>query len=71
MDEIDRKLIQLEMAKISLENEPSTESARRLREVEKEMEGLKRRQNELTEAWEKERKGVVVIQVGWGCGQRG
>jgi ATP-dependent Clp protease ATP-binding subunit ClpB len=63
VDEIDRKLIQLEMAKISLENEASSpDSARRLAQVEKEMGVLKTKQKELTAAWEFERKGVVVIQ---------
>ena len=63
VDEIDRKLIQLEMAKISLENEASSpDSARRLAQVEKEMGVLKLKQKELTAAWEFERKGVVVIQ---------
>ena len=63
VDEIDRKLIQLEMAKISLENESSSpDSARRLAKVEKEMAELKKKQQELTAAWEFERKGVVVIQ---------
>ncbi len=63
VDEIDRKLIQLEMAKISLENEASSpDSARRLALVEKEMASLQAKQKELTAAWESERKGVVVIQ---------
>ena len=63
VDVIDRKLIQLEMAKISLENEASSpDSARRLAQVEKEMGVLKTKQKELTAAWEFERKGVVVIQ---------
>jgi len=63
VDEIDRKLIQLEMAKISLENEASSpDSARRLAQVEKDMGVLQAKQKELTAVWELERKGVVVIQ---------
>lgn len=62
VDEIDRKLIQLEMAKISLENEASADSNRRLEQIEREMETLKKKQTELTAAWESERKGVVYIQ---------
>eukprot|EP00624_Nannochloropsis_granulata_P003298 evm.model.NODE_26797_length_23647_cov_22.651287.1 len=61
VDEIDRKLIQLEMAKISLENEASSpDSARRLAQVDKDMGVLQAKQKELTAAWELERKGVVL-----------
>jgi ATP-dependent Clp protease ATP-binding subunit ClpB len=62
VDEIDRKLIQLEMAKISLENEEGAESRLRLKDVEKEMQDLQVKQKELTAAWDMERKGVTYIQ---------
>jgi ATP-dependent Clp protease ATP-binding subunit ClpB len=50
------------MAKISLEREDSADAKRRLENVEREMDSLKRKQAELTAAWENERRGVVVIQ---------
>lgn len=62
VDEIDRKLIQLEMAKISLENEEGAESRLRLKDVEKEMSDLQVKQKELTAVWDMERKGVTYIQ---------
>jgi len=62
VDEIDRKLIQLEMARISLEKENNADSMRRLQDTEREIEVLKKKQAELTNAWDRERKGVVYIQ---------
>lgn len=35
----------------------------RVQDVEKEMADLQKRQKELTDAWELERKGVTYIQV--------
>ena len=62
VDEIDRKLIQLEMARLSLEQESGADSQRRLADTERQIEVLKKKQTELTAVWENERKGVVVIR---------
>lgn len=62
VDEIDRKILQMEMAKLSLQNDKSADAQSRLKTINREMETLKKKQKELTDAWEKERKGVGYIQ---------
>lgn len=61
IDEVDRRLIQLEMEKLSLRNEHGKVTDRRMHDIEKEMESLKAKQQELTEVWEKERAAVGKV----------
>jgi len=58
VDEIDRRLIQLEMEKLSLASDVSRESGLRLAALDKEMAELRVRQGELTQRWEAERGRV-------------
>mmetsp|Transcript_61997 Transcript_61997/g.140272 ORF Transcript_61997/g.140272 Transcript_61997/m.140272 type:complete len:928 (+) Transcript_61997:109-2892(+) len=59
IDEIDRKVIQLEMEAISLEKEGGP----RLEAINKELDELRSEQAEANAAWEKERGGVTRIQT--------
>src|SRR5690606_37018592 len=59
-EEIDRKLVQLEMEKLSLEPDP--EAAARVAEITAEVSKLKQQQMELTRKWEAERDAVQRIQ---------
>ena len=63
MDEVDRKVIQLEMERLSLKSdveksEDSTESGDRLAKIDTELGELKDRQEELNARWQAERGGV-------------
>mmetsp|Transcript_38586 Transcript_38586/g.49225 ORF Transcript_38586/g.49225 Transcript_38586/m.49225 type:complete len:958 (-) Transcript_38586:264-3137(-) len=62
VDEIDRRLIQLEMEKLSLGSETSTESSNRLKRLEDEMESLKKQQKELADRWESEKGRVGKVK---------
>lgn len=60
IDEIDRKLIQLQMERLSIarDNEDTT----RLESVDKQIASLTREQQQLTDAWNAERSGVNRLQ---------
>jgi ATP-dependent Clp protease ATP-binding subunit ClpB len=62
LDEVDRKLLQLEMEKLSLERDKDEASQKRLKEIEREIAGLKENQKRLTAQWESERKEVEQRQ---------
>jgi len=66
LDEIDRRIIQLEMERLSLKSdaEEGADSAvnDRLRKLEEEMNGLKYQSDDLTMKWEAERGGVDRLQ---------
>eukprot|EP00884_Botryococcus_braunii_P017668 jgi/Botrbrau1/4585/Bobra.60_2s0071.1 len=64
LDEIDRKVLQLEMEKLSLaRTAPSDKvAASRLSALQEQLEGLKIEQEELTQRWEKERTDMQRIQ---------
>jgi len=55
LDEVDRKLLQLEMEKLSLKRDKDEASQKRLKEIEKEIAGLKEEQKRLAAQWETER----------------
>eukprot|EP00953_Heterococcus_sp_UTEX-ZZ885_P009650 5669-Heterococcus_DN1.PRE.1 len=61
IDEVDRRLIQLEMEKLSLRNEHKRDTDRRMRDIEAEMKDLQAKQSELTEVWDKERGAVGKV----------
>jgi len=58
LDDIDRKILQLEMEKLSLKREVDEAAQERLAEIEKEIANLKEEQARLTAQWEAERKVV-------------
>ena len=58
IDEIDRKMIQLEMERLSLESEGGP----RLEEIEQELKVLGKEQANANELWEKEKSGVTRIR---------
>jgi len=62
VDEIDRKILQLDMAKISLASDTSKDAKNRLEDIEKEYLELKERQEKLNEIWKKEKKELVYAQ---------
>ncbi|NPV14387.1 AAA domain-containing protein, partial [candidate division WOR-3 bacterium] len=56
LDEVERKILQLEMERLSLKREEDEPSKARLAEIEAEIANLKERQATLTAQWEAERK---------------
>jgi ATP-dependent Clp protease ATP-binding subunit ClpB len=62
LDDVDRKLMQLEMERLSLKRDKDEASQKRLKEIEKEIAGLKEEQHRLTAQWETERKEVESRQ---------
>jgi len=63
LDEIDRKIIQLEMERLSLQSDvddtlPGTVEADRLRKIDSALEGLRVEQSELNSKWIAEKGGV-------------
>ena len=58
LDEVDRRLLQLEMEKLSLKRDKDEAARKRLAEIEKEIGNLKENQRRLTMQWESERKEV-------------
>jgi ATP-dependent Clp protease ATP-binding subunit ClpB len=62
LDDVDRKLMQLEMEKLSLKRDKDEASQKRLKEIEKEIADLRENQKRLTAQWETERKEVEARQ---------
>merc|ERR1711916_245964 len=62
VDEIDRKILQLDMAKISLASDTSKDAKNRLEEIEQEYMKLKDQQEKLNEVWKKEKKELIYAQ---------
>jgi ATP-dependent Clp protease ATP-binding subunit ClpB len=58
LDEIDRKILQLEMERLSLEKESDAASRDRLERLDKELSDLKEEQRRLNAQWQSE-KGVI------------
>ncbi|MEO0025927.1 MAG: ATP-dependent chaperone ClpB [candidate division WOR-3 bacterium] len=58
LDDLDRRILQLEMEKLSLKREVDEASQQRLEEIEREIASLKEEQARLTGQWESERKVV-------------
>jgi len=58
LDEVDRKLMQLEMEKLSLKRDKDDASQQRRKEIEKEIADLKEEQARLNTQWEAERQEV-------------
>lgn len=58
LDEIDRRILQLEMERLSLQKESNSASVDRLERLEKDLANLKEQQNGLNAQWQSE-KGVI------------
>ena len=62
LDEIDRKILQLEMEKLSLQKESDAASRERLGRLEKEIADLKEEQRTLNSQWQSEKDIIDKIQ---------
>jgi ATP-dependent Clp protease ATP-binding subunit ClpB len=58
LDEIDRKILQLEMERLSLQKETDLASVERLGKLEKELADLKEEQRQLNAQWQSEKEGI-------------
>ncbi|MBE9068752.1 ATP-dependent chaperone ClpB [Leptolyngbya cf. ectocarpi LEGE 11479] len=63
LDEVDRKILQLEMERLSLKNETDAGSVERLERIERELANLKEEQSTLNAQWQSEKDGIDQIQV--------
>jgi ATP-dependent Clp protease ATP-binding subunit ClpB len=62
LDEIDRKILQLEMEKLSLQKDNDAASRERLERLEKELADLKEEQRTLSAQWQSEKDIITKIQ---------
>ncbi len=63
LDEIDRKILQLEMERLSLQKETSAASRDRLEKLEKELADLKEEQSRLNAQWQAEKEVIDRLQA--------
>ncbi|MGB3788441.1 MAG: ATP-dependent chaperone ClpB, partial [Phormidesmis sp.] len=63
LDEIDRKILQLEMERLSLQKETDPGSIERLEKLEEELANLKEEQGELSAQWQSEKDTIGNIQA--------
>jgi ATP-dependent Clp protease ATP-binding subunit ClpB len=63
LDEIDRKILQLEMERLSLQKETDLTSVERLGKLEKELADLKEEQRQLNAQWQSEKEGIDKIRT--------
>ncbi len=63
LDEIDRKVLQLEMERLSVNKDTSTPARERLQKIEKELADLKEDQRTLTAQWQSEKDIITSIQT--------
>tara|TARA_Y100001970_G_scaffold294041_1_gene446173 strand:- start:3221 stop:5800 length:2580 start_codon:yes stop_codon:yes gene_type:complete len=61
IDEIDRKVLKLEMENLSLNRESDSSSIERLKKINDELRFLKEKQNDLNNQWKKEKEGIDEI----------
>lgn len=61
LDEVKRRILQLEIERQALKKEKDEHSKARLLKIEKELEGLKSENDELTKHWEKEKEAISKI----------
>ncbi len=62
LDEIDRKILQLEMERLSLEKEDNPISQERLAKLEKELANFKEEQSEINAQWQSEKEVIEQIR---------
>ncbi len=63
LDEVDRKILQLEMERLSLEKEDNPISKERLEKLEKELADLKEEQSEINAQWQSEKEVIDQIRA--------
>ena len=63
IDEIDRKVLQLEMENLSLRRETDNFSLERLKKINNELTALKNKQSELSAQWKKEKNEIDEIST--------
>jgi ATP-dependent Clp protease ATP-binding subunit ClpB len=63
LDEIDRKVLQLEMERLSVNKDTSAPARERLQKIEKELADLKEEQRTLTAQWQSEKDIITSIQT--------
>ena len=63
LDEIDRKILQLEMERLSLQKEEDTASQERLDTLDKELADLKEEQDQLNAQWQSEKEIIDQIRT--------
>ncbi len=63
LDEIDRKVLQLEMERLSVNKDTSNPARERLQKIEKELADLKEDQRTLTAQWQSEKDIISEIQT--------
>ncbi|MGB3570933.1 MAG: AAA family ATPase, partial [Phormidesmis sp.] len=63
LDEIDRKILQMEMERLSLQKESDPASIDRLEKLEKELADLKEEQGELSAQWQSEKDIIGQVQT--------
>jgi len=63
LDEIDRKILQLEMERLSLQKESDSASLDRLDSLERELANLKEEQSQLNAQWQSEKDAIDRIQT--------
>lgn len=62
LDEIDRKILQLEMERLSLQKESDPASIERLEKLEQDLANLKEQQRTLNAQWDAEKNVITTIQ---------
>ena len=62
LDEVQRKVTQLEIEKLALKKEKDRNSLERLKKLEEELQGLKNLQSSLEEKWNKEKASITEIK---------
>lgn len=63
LDEIDRKILQMEMERLSLQKESDPASVDRLEKLEQELANLKESQGELSAQWQSEKDTIGKVQT--------
>ena len=63
LDEVDRRILQMEMERLSLQKESDPASVERLEKLEKELADFKEEQSELSAQWESEKDTIGQVQT--------
>jgi ATP-dependent Clp protease ATP-binding subunit ClpB len=63
LDDIDRKIPQLEMERLSFNNDTSKPAQERLHKIERELANLKEDQRSLTAQWQSEKGAITAVQL--------
>ncbi|CAJ1359353.1 unnamed protein product [Effrenium voratum] len=62
LEKVDRRVLQLEMERVSIGEEKDGQSQQRLKELNAELSSLKEQQKEAEAKWQKERKALSAVQ---------